>query len=44
MLSDLENESSFSTLNLKGVKNRRKSALELNIDDGTNNLRDLASS
>ena len=42
MLGDLEDESGFSTLNLKGVKNRWKGALELHIDDGTNNLRDLA--
>ena len=44
MLGDLEDESRLNTLNLKGVKNRRKVSFELYIDDGTNNLRNLASS
>ena len=44
MLGDLEDESRLNTLNLKGIENRRKVSFELYIDDGTNNLRNLASS
>merc|ERR1719498_167878 len=41
MLSDLEDESVVDTLHLKGVEDRWKVALELHIDDGTNDLGDL---
>ena len=43
MLSDLKNESIVDTLDLEGVEDRWELALELHIDDGTNNLRDLTS-
>ena len=43
MLGDLKNESVVDTLDLEGVEDRWKGALELHIDDGTNNLRDLTS-
>jgi len=42
MLGDFKNESVFSTLNFKSVKNFRKVSLELDIDDGTDDLRDLS--
>jgi hypothetical protein len=42
MLGDFENESVLSTLNFKSVKNFRKVSLELDIDDGTDDLRDLS--
>lgn len=38
MLGDLKNESVGAVLNLEGVQNWGKLALELHIDDGTNNL------
>ena len=41
MLSNLEDESVVDTLHLKGVEDRWKVALELHIDDGTNDLGDL---
>ena len=41
MLGDLEDQSVVDTLNLKGVEDRWKVALELHIDDGTNDLGDL---
>ena len=44
MLSDLKNESVIETLNLERVVDRRKGTLELDIDNGTNDLRDLTSS
>ena len=40
MLGDLENESVFDTLNLKGVKNWWKVSFELHVNDGTDNLGD----
>lgn len=43
MLSNLKNESVIETLNLERVGDGRKCALELNIDNGTNDLRDLTS-
>ena len=42
MLGDLKNESVFSALDLKGVENFWKVTLELDIDDGTDDLRDLS--
>jgi len=42
MLGDLEDESVRDTLNFKGVKNWGELSLELNVDDGTNNLRNLS--
>ena len=44
MLSNLKNESLTGILDLEGVENRREVALELNIDDGTNDLGNLAHS
>ena len=38
MLGDFEDESVGAVLNLKGVQNRGELALELDIDDGTNDL------
>jgi len=38
MLRDFQDESMLRTLNLEGVKNRWKLTVELDIDDGTNNL------
>jgi hypothetical protein len=38
MLGDFENESVFGSLNFKSVKNFRKVSLELDIDDGTDDL------
>ena len=42
VLGDLENEAVLGALNLERVENGRKLALELDIDDGTNNLGNLA--
>ena len=42
MLGDFENESVLNTLNFKSVKNFRKVSLKLDIDDGTDDLRDLS--
>jgi hypothetical protein len=38
MLGHLKNESMSGSLHLEGVENWWKIALELHIDDGTNNL------
>ena len=38
MLSDLKDESIVDSLDLEGIQNWRKVALELHIDDGTNDL------
>ena len=42
MLGDLQHESAVDTLDLEGVENGRQVTLELHIDDGTDDLRDLA--
>merc|ERR1712166_511635 len=42
MLGDFEDESVGAVLNLKGVQNRGELALELDIDDGTNDLGNFA--
>ena len=42
MLGNLQDEPVVDTLNLERVKNGRKVTLELHIDDGTNDLGDLA--
>lgn len=42
MLGDLEHESVFSSVDLKGVENWGQLSLELHVDDGTNNLRNLS--
>jgi hypothetical protein len=42
VLSDLEHESVLHTLDFKSVENWRESTLELHVDDGTNNLRNLS--
>lgn len=42
MLSDFENKSMVNTLDFQSVKNWGKILFELHIDDGTDNLRDLA--
>ena len=42
VLGDLEDETVLGTLNLERVEDRRKFALELHIDDGTNNLGNLS--
>ena len=44
MLGNLQDKPVVDTLNLERVKNGRKVTLELHIDDGTNDLGDLASS
>ena len=44
MLGDLQHESAFDALDLEGVENGGQVTLELHIDDGTNDLRDLATS
>jgi hypothetical protein len=36
MLSDFENQSVFSAWDFEGIKNRRSTFIELDIDDGTN--------
>ena len=36
MLGNFEDKSVFGSLNLKGIENRGEVALELHIDDGTN--------
>jgi hypothetical protein len=41
MLGDLKNESVGNTLNFKGIKNWWKVTLELDIDNGTDDLRDF---
>ena len=42
VLGDLEHESVLDTLDFKSVENWWESSLELHVDDGTNNLRNLA--
>jgi hypothetical protein len=42
MLGDLENEAMVRALDLKRIENGGKCALELNVDDGTNNLRNFS--
>lgn len=42
MLGNLENESVGDTLNFESVKNWGKLSLKLHVDDGTNNLGNLA--
>jgi len=44
MLGDLENESVTNTLDFKGIENWWKVSLELDIDNGTDDLRDLTNS
>ena len=44
VLGDLEDEAVLGALNLERVENRRKLTLELHIDDGANDLRNLARS
>ena len=44
VLGDLEHEARVGLLHLKGIENGGKGALELHIDDGTNNLRNLSGS
>ena len=41
MLGDFKDESVFNSINLKGVKNWGQLALELHVDDGTNDLGNL---
>jgi hypothetical protein len=38
MLGNLEDETVLSSVDLKSVENGREIAVELDIDDGTNNL------
>ena len=42
VLGDLEDETVLSALNFERVEDGRKFALELHIDDGTNNLGNLS--
>mmetsp|Transcript_2542 Transcript_2542/g.6973 ORF Transcript_2542/g.6973 Transcript_2542/m.6973 type:complete len:483 (-) Transcript_2542:25-1473(-) len=42
MLGDLENQADRVPLDLKGVQNGRELAIELHVNDGTDNLRNLA--
>jgi len=42
MLGDFEDESVGDTLNFEGVENRGELSLELHVNDGTNNLRNLS--
>ena len=44
MLGDLEHKAVVAFLNLKGIENGGERALELNVDDSTNNLRNLSGS
>ena len=43
MLGDLKDETVLSPLDLKSIQNGGKSTIELNVDDGTNDLRNFAS-
>ena len=43
MLSDLEHETVLSISDLKSVENGGKSTIELDVDDGTNDLRNSSS-
>jgi hypothetical protein len=42
MLSNFQNQSVLDTINFEGVENGRDFTFELNIDDGTDYLRDLS--
>jgi hypothetical protein len=42
MLSNFEDESVLGSLDFEGIKNGRKAVFELDIDDGTDDLRDFA--
>jgi len=42
MLSDLKNEAVFGTLNFESVENGWELTFKLDINDGTNDLRNLA--
>jgi hypothetical protein len=42
VLSDFENKSVFNTIDLESVQNWGERTFELNVDDGTNNLRNLS--
>ena len=42
MLGDFENESVLYTLNFKGIENWWKVTLKLDINNGTDDLRDFA--
>ena len=44
MLGDLEDETVLGTLNLQGIVNWREFSIELDVDDGTDDLGNLASS
>jgi len=44
VLGDFENESVVDTVDLKGVEDGREVALELDVDDSSNNLRDFTHS
>jgi hypothetical protein len=42
MLGNLKDEDLFGVMDAQGIKNWGKGALELNVDDGTNNLGNLS--
>lgn len=42
VLGDLEHESVLNTVDFESVENWRERTLELHVDDGTNNLRNLS--
>ena len=42
MLSNFKDKAVVDTLNLKGIKDGREAAFELNIHHGTNHLGDVA--
>jgi len=44
MLGDFENESVLNTLNFKGIENWWKVSLKLDINNGTDDLRDFTNS
>ena len=44
MLGDFENEAGLAAFDLKGIENWWELSRELDINDGTNNLRNLSSS
>jgi hypothetical protein len=44
MLGDFKNESVTDSLDLKGIENWWKISLKFDIDNGTDDLRDLTSS
>jgi hypothetical protein len=43
MLGDLKHETVLSPLDLKSIQNGGKITIELDVDDGTNDLRNFAS-